>query len=54
MLVGKNNDQESFWMEVDHITCDENHMTRFIHANIIFELQYQKLLQITFLNRNDI
>ena len=35
ILVGKNNDQESFWMEIDHVRCDEDHMTRVIQT-IIF------------------
>ena len=31
-MVGKEGDQESFWIQTDHARCDENHMTRFNHV----------------------
>ena len=33
ILVGANNDQESFWLDFDHAECSENHMTRIILMN---------------------
>ena len=33
ILVGKNNDQESFWLTNNHVDCNDNHMTRIIHVN---------------------
>ena len=32
ILVGKNDDQQSFWIESDHVTCTDDHMTRVINS----------------------
>ena len=54
ITVGKEDDQESFWMQTDHTRCDENHMTRFIHVYYLIFLRKSYLFDISKVDYNKI